>query len=124
MDAWIDLLKEHQVGKWCKRAAWIVAALGLSQIVFQIYSDVLRYSSNGNSLPGTFIPVVIAGDLRFSLSIISTTIFFFFILYAAGVIVNQFVADTAEEDETDEEEEESDTVVEEEDEKVMPGQIQ
>jgi hypothetical protein len=128
MNTLINLLKDHQVGKWCKLAAWVVAAIGLVNIVLQVYASVQQYKAFGQfgqNLPSYVLPTII----HLALSAVPAYIFYFFVLYAVGVAINHFVGST-ENDITDEdeleEEEESDLALDEEDSKpiLVPGQME
>lgn len=128
MNTLINLLKDHQVGKWCKLAAWVVAAIGLVNIVLQVYASGQQYEAFGQysqNLPSYVLPTII----HLALSAVPAYIFYFFALYAVGVAINHFVGST-ENDITDEdeleEEEESDLALDEEDSKptLVPGQVE
>jgi hypothetical protein len=80
MNKMTNLLKDHRVGLWCKRMAWIVLAFGILQIVFQIY-----YQSQIR------IPVEPALLLSTAVGILATYGFYFFILYAAGTVIDLVV---------------------------------
>ena len=88
------------MGVWCKRAAWIVVACNLINIVLSAYGVLSQYSGAGYALTAS----VLVDALRFAFPLIPSMLFSFFILYAAGVLVDHFV--TGEEDDTDEIEEE------------------
>jgi hypothetical protein len=38
MQTLTNLLKDHQIGTWCKRVAWFILAIGLLEIGFNIYN--------------------------------------------------------------------------------------
>jgi hypothetical protein len=99
----INLLKERQIGDWCKRGAWIIAALGLIEIVVGIYNTFQQASLSG----GVPLSVVIASALQDALSTAATILFYFLILYGAGLLANHF-AGTSEVDVFEVEEEKSD----------------
>jgi len=109
MDRLTQLLKEHQVGEWCKRAAWVIVAL-------TVIENVIDLSFIGSQPFGFF------GVLRFVLAELSTALLYFFLLYAAGVIVNRLVAMT-ERDESEQEEEESEVRADEEEREAPSGQV-
>ncbi len=100
MNTLVNLLKDRDVGAWCKRAAWIVVACNLINIVLSAYGVLSQYSSAGYALTASVLVEV----LRFAFSLIPSMLFSFFVLYAAGVLVEHFV--TGEEDDTGEIEEE------------------
>lgn len=78
MNKLTNLLKDHHVGLWCKRMAWIVLAIGILQIVFSIYYEIQL------NAPGE--PALLF--LSSALGILATYGFYFFILYAAGTIID------------------------------------
>ena len=87
MNKLVDLLKDHQIGIWCKRAAWIILALGLVQVAFSVYSVSRQLSYAGQ--PFT-LPELIQ-LLGYGLSFLPSILFYFFILYAAAAVVDHFV---------------------------------
>jgi 4-hydroxybenzoate polyprenyltransferase len=86
MDALINLLKDSQVGIWCKRAAWVILIIGL----FQVISTFLLSSGPWGHSPDLPLTQYLQ-FLVFSLAPLPSAIFYFFLLYAAGVIVNRLV---------------------------------
>lgn len=88
MDVLVKQLKNNQVGLWCKRAAWIIALIGLIEIVLDTYTTIEQYGLSDTHL---LTPVIFATVLRFALSAAPITLFYFFLLYAAGVIVNHLL---------------------------------
>ena len=98
MNTLINLLKDHQIGTWCKRAAWAVLAIGLVEVACNFYVNSRQFSLAGQ-------PLALDELLRllsFSVAVLPSILFYFFILYAAGAVVNHF----AENDEVDDEEDE------------------
>lgn len=131
MNTLTNLLKDHQVGKWCKLAAWVVAAIGLLNIIFGVYISLEQYNEVGQFGQGLQSSVFFQ-EIRLVASNIPVYIFYFFILYAVGVAINHFVGST-ENDVTDEDEleedEESDLTLDEEDGEdvepvIVPGQME
>jgi hypothetical protein len=117
MNSFLNILKDRQVGKWCKLAAWVVAAIGLVDIGLQVYTNVQQYnalSQFGQTLPSYVVPLIV----HLAISQIPIIIFYFFILYAVGVLINHFVGsmenDASDEDEL-EDDSESDLALDEED---------
>ena len=127
MNTLINLLKDNQVGKWCKLGAWVVAAIGLLNIVLQVYATVQQYDVAGQ-FGQSFSTSLLWQGIRVVAATIPVYIFYFFILYAVGVAVNHLVGST-ENDSTDEaeleEDEESDLDSDEEDGEpaILPGQM-
>ena len=78
----------HPIGMWCKRGAWVIAAVGLIGVVVEVYLFV-RASGGApwSSILVQLLPLV--------LSIVPTFIFYSLILYAAGVIIDRFLVYTA-----------------------------
>ncbi len=84
----INLLKERHIGDWCKRGAWIIAAMGLIEIVLGTYSTFQQASLAGD-VP---LSLDIVSAVQDALSIAATTLFYFLILYGAGLLANHFAA--------------------------------
>ena len=99
MNTFTNLLKDHQIGTWCKRAAWIVLVIGLVEIALTLYNDTRQFGFIGQ--PFTFTELL--QILGFGLGFLPSVLFYFFILYAAGALVNQVVGTQAVNDEVDEE---------------------
>ena len=110
-----NLLKDHQIGTWCKRAAWIILAIGLLEIALNIY-NVSRQFGYGSSFVNV-TPGLVAQLVGYGITYFPSILFYFFILYAAGALVNHFVTDS----EVYDEDEDNDEV--EEDEEIAPGQM-
>jgi hypothetical protein len=123
MNTFVSLLKDRQVGMWCKLAAWVVAAISLINIVIEVYTTVQQYSAD---TPPGLPTLVFWQQVRLVLPSIPYAILFFFLLYAAGVVVD-YVAARKENEETDEleEDEESDLTLDEQDGEltIVPGQM-
>jgi hypothetical protein len=109
MNTLTNLLKDHQIGTWCKRAAWFILAIGLVEIALNIYNVSRQFGYGSPTLP----PVFLAQIVGYGIAVLPSILFYFFMLYAAGALVDHVVAAT--------EEEENDDMVE--DEEVMPGQM-
>lgn len=94
----LQLLKDHRVGIWCRRAAWIILAIGLIRTALAIYSNLLSYSNIPINFPGaTLVPqqlILIAGNLTTLIDVL----FYFFILYAAAVAIEHLTGSTREKD--------------------------
>src|SRR5712692_915158 len=78
----------HPIGMWCKRSAWVIAAVGLIGVVVEVYLFVR--ASGGASWSSILVQL-----LPLVLSIVPTFIFYSLILYAAGVIIDRFLVYTA-----------------------------
>ena len=93
----LRLLKDHRVGIWCRRAAWIILIIGLIRTALAIYSNLLSYSSFPGASPVPQQLITMAADL----TILIDVLFYFFILYAAAVVIEHLtgsVGSTREED--------------------------
>jgi hypothetical protein len=99
MNSLTDLLKDHQIGTWCKRAAWFVLIIGLLEIALTIYNDSRQLGFIGQP----FTLAELLQILGFGLGFLPSVIFYFFILYAAGAVVNHVLGTQAMDDEEDEE---------------------
>ncbi len=82
MDKLVGLLKNHQVGIWCKRAAWAILAFNFIRLLLQWYN--ILFSSGSISLA---LPAVWDNLLQVLLTLASGTLFDFFLLYAAAVAI-------------------------------------
>lgn len=96
-----DLLRDHHIGEWCKRAAWLIACFGALQIVLFIWAKYGDYTNKATALFSTASDL--ASTLQTVVAYLTNTIFFFFLLYAAGGLANHFLG-TAEERLPEEEE--------------------
>ena len=114
MNTLTNLIKDHQVGRWCKRAAWFILIIGIIEITVNIY-NVSRQLGYTNL---TLQPTIFWQLIGYGIGLIPSLLFYFFILYAVGALVDHVVAGTEEESNVDEEEE-NDYMVE--DEEVTPG---
>ena len=113
MNTLTNLLKDHQIGTWCKRAAWFILAIGILEIALNIYNVSRQFGYGSPTLP----PGYLAQIVGYGIAVIPSILFYFFILYAAGALVDHVVATTEEESYVDEEEENNDMV---EDEGIAP----
>src|SRR5205085_6079950 len=89
MNTLLNVLKDHQVGKWCKLAAWVVAAFGLINILLGVYITVDQYNLAGQFAQNLSTSLLLQ-EIRLIISTIPVYIFYFFILYAVGVAINHF----------------------------------
>jgi len=116
MNTLTNLLKDHQIGTWCKRAAWIILAIGLLEIALNIYNISRQFGYGSPTLP----PGYLAQIVGYGIAVLPSILFYFFVLYAAGALVDHVVAGTEEESYVDEKEENDEMA---EDEEVTPGQM-
>ncbi len=98
MNTLINLLKDHQIGTWCKRAAWVILVIGLIEVAFNFYVNSRQFSLAGQPLA----PDELLRLLSISLAVLPSILFYFFILYAAGAVVNHFAGYEEVDDEEDE----------------------
>ena len=97
MNSLINLLKDHQVAIWCKRAAWVILGVGLVQIILNVYNVSRQFGAGQPLTLGQFLQI-----LGFGLDAVPSLLFFFFMLYAAAAVVNHFVDSEEEDDEAHE----------------------
>lgn len=84
MNTLVNLLKDYQIGTWCKRAAWVIAVIYIVQMALAIYNVTRQYGLGAPPFnSGEFFQV-----LSFALTYIPPLLFDFFILYAVGVAVD------------------------------------
>ena len=116
MNTLTNLLKDRQIGTWCKRAAWFILVIGLLEIALNIYNISRQFGYGSPTLP----PGYLAQIVGYGIAVLPSILFYFFVLYAAGALVDHVVAGTEDESYVDEEEENDDMVEEEE---VTPDQM-
>jgi len=102
MDTLTNLLKDSQIGIWCKRAAWIILVIGLFEA---IASQFLFPGLWGYGWPLSLSQLLQA--LTLCLTRVPSLLFYFFMLYASGAVVGHFF-DNGEEEEYEEEKVEDD----------------
>ena len=95
MNKLINLLKDYQIGVWCKRAAWVILALGVVQVAFNLYT----VSRNLNLAGQPFTLTEFIQLIGYGLSFLPSILFYFFILYAAAAVANHFVGTEEMDDE-------------------------
>lgn len=81
IDDLVRLLRDHEVGLWCKRAAWLIAIVNTALVVFQLLSFLAHADP-------TTLPIAVLTAL---LGYVVTTLWYFFVLYALGAIVGSLV---------------------------------
>ena len=116
MNTLTNLLKDHQIGTWCKRTAWFILAIGIVEVALDIYSVSRQYGYGSPPMTLSELGQIVG----YGIGIVPQILFYFFILYAAGAVVDHVVAGTEEASYIDEEEESEDVV---EDEEVTPHQM-
>lgn len=95
------LLKSGSLGSLCRRAAWIVALLGIAQVVMLIYS-YLSYSNDRQLLQqGAYQTLFVLPNFSNMLANIGGTIFYALLLYVAGTLLNAFFVPLDEEKKED-----------------------
>ena len=102
MNALINTIKDHQIGTWCKRAAWIVLLIGLVEIVLNIHNEIRQFGLAGQPMNMNW--TLLLATIGVGLGNLVSILFYFFILYAVGVLVNQVVGMQATDDEIEEDE--------------------
>ena len=81
VDDLVRLLRDAEVGLWCKRAAWLIALINTVLVLFQL----LGLLTHGDLAT---LPVAILTTI---LGYVVTTLWYFFVLYALGAIVGSVV---------------------------------
>lgn len=80
--------RERPVGRWCRAGAWIIALLGILQMVFFLWE---RFA-NSPYYFGTFGSASeFTSTLQYLLQIIATTLFFSLMLLTAGAIADSLL---------------------------------
>jgi phosphoglycerol transferase MdoB-like AlkP superfamily enzyme len=99
MNALLRLLRDHQVGTWCKRAAWLILLIGIIRMLMQLYILIPLVSSHFSlSINWQSWLRILDTVLSFG----SAILFDFFILYAAGVALNHLVPSIGQDQEDEE----------------------
>jgi len=78
IDDLVRLLRDREVGLWCKRAAWIIAIVNTALVVFQLLGILVHADL-------ATLPVAVLTTL---LGYVVTTLWYFFVLYALGAILD------------------------------------
>ena len=104
MNTLTNLLKDRQIGTWCKRAAWFILAIGLVEIALDIYNVSRQFGYGSPPLTLSELGQIVG----YGIGIFPSVLFYFFILYAAATLVDHVVAYTKEESYVDEEEDNDD----------------
>jgi uncharacterized membrane protein len=105
MKRFTHLLRDYQIGEWCKRAAWIIAGLGLLEIIFFLWTKYGDYQFRTSAvLSGGFD---LLATLQTVMGLLINIIFLFFLLYAAGGLANHFLGSADNEALGEEEDEEN-----------------
>ncbi len=99
MDSLLQLLKDHRVGIWCRRGAWIILAIGLMRIALEIY-NILFINNNAlviNPLAASSFVTPEVVSIAAELTTLAEFLFYFFILYAAAVAIEHLTGSTKKE---------------------------
>jgi hypothetical protein len=90
MSTFTRLIREGKIGRWCKRGAFFIAALGILQVLAMVCGIWLEYHQTAPYGP----PSIDSSLLLFGASqifwVIGYTIFFSLMLYAIGAVVDSF----------------------------------
>jgi hypothetical protein len=81
IDDLVRVLRDHEVGLWCKRAAWLIAIVNTALVLFQLLGIVMHADL-------ATLPVALLTTL---LGYVVTTLWYFFVLYALGAIAGSLV---------------------------------
>jgi hypothetical protein len=81
VDDLVRLLRDHEVGLWCKRAAWLIALVNVALVALQLPEMLSR------SDPATLSLTILATLL----GALANTLWQFSVLYALGAIVTSLV---------------------------------
>lgn len=81
IDDLVGVLRDHEVGVWCKRGAWLIALVNTVLVLFQLLG-ILAHPDLAT------LPIQLLTTL---LGYLVTTLWYFFVLYALGAIVSSLV---------------------------------
>jgi hypothetical protein len=94
MSTFTQLIKEGKIGRWCKRGAFFIVALGLLQVSAILYGTWLEYQQ---APPDVAPSSMNSAFLLFGASqifwVIGYTVFFSLLLYTVGAVVNSLLAE-------------------------------
>ncbi len=90
-----DQPKKYRLGTWCRRGAWLVAALGLAEIVALILNRYATYPLLAPGLSSGQLFFLLTLILQPAFSILASTIFYFLVLYAIGYGCDHFFGQAA-----------------------------
>jgi hypothetical protein len=79
LDDLLKVLKDHEVGLWCRRAAWAIALLETVLLVLNLLGILAH--PDPLTLPINLLTAVIG--------YLIITLWYFFVLYALGVLVDR-----------------------------------
>jgi cellulose synthase/poly-beta-1,6-N-acetylglucosamine synthase-like glycosyltransferase len=82
IDDLVRLLRDNEVGLWCKRAAWLIAIVNTVLVLFQLLGLLVHADL-------ATLPIALLTTL---LGYVVTTLWYFFVLYALGAIVDRLMA--------------------------------
>jgi hypothetical protein len=86
MEKRLPVLKDHQVGIWCKRAAWILLTCNIIHVCL-FYFQAFFFDNQTHSVSLTLRTVEWLNLFQTLASSVAVLLFNFFLLYAAGVVV-------------------------------------
>jgi len=81
LDDLVRLLRDQDVGLWCKRAAWLIVLINAILVAFQL----LGLLTHGDLAT---LPITLMTTL---LGYLASTLWYFFVLYALGAIVTHLI---------------------------------
>ena len=90
-----DQSKKYAIGTWCRRGAWLVAVLGLVEIVALILSRYSQYPFLGASSDPLFTFYFVTLILQPALAVLASTVFYFLVLSAIGFGCDHFFGQAA-----------------------------
>lgn len=91
----VDQSKKYRMGAWCRRGAWLVAALGLAQIAGLILNRYATYPLLAPGVGTDQLFLLVTPLLQPTFSILANTIFYFLVLYAIGYGCDHFFGQAA-----------------------------
>jgi hypothetical protein len=91
MRTFTRLIREGKVGRWCKRGAFFIAALGILQVLTILYGMWLQYHQPiPDGAPSNFNTLSLLFGASQVFWVIGATAFFSLMLYTVGAVVNAF----------------------------------
>ncbi len=94
MSTFTQLIREGKIGRWCKRGAFFIIALGLLQISAILYGTWLEYHQTSSyGAPESIASAYLLFGASQTFWVIGYTVFFSLLLYTVGAVVNSLLAE-------------------------------
>jgi hypothetical protein len=86
-----QLIREGKIGRWCKRGAFFIAALGALEVLAILYGTWLEYQQTpSDGAPSSINTTYLLFGASQIFWVIGYTVFFSLILYTVGAMISSF----------------------------------